>query len=376
MFCDNCGNEIPDNSTFCPECGIPVANGVQQETVSNEPADNVVNTMPLPEMPAEVKEKSKKPLIIVLALVIILGVGAFGAKAYMEKRIEAEESAYKEMMTDFGKDLEDGIYNNTMFILDLDGVYKNWIDLLRMLGANDSKSNSNYGNMLFTGGDGYDNTEFLNNYNNDVADLNSEAQELSNNFAKLSDPPKKYEEIYNQIKLIYDEYVEYNRLAVDKTTVTSNSYNNFTDLFIKKTDDLVSKIDTIEELIASMEDEHIIENLETAKLAYNEIGVLAVNYKVETGNFPNDDKIVEKLNTADAPIVEIPKGVTVAVSYSQSTGTVNSVWVCSSENGITGTESDEYLACYDPDIDGNAADTANFSYNIICINGGDWQVKQ
>lgn len=374
MFCDNCGNEIPDNSTFCPECGTPVANRVQQETVSNEPADNVVNTMPHPEMPVEVKEKSKKPLIIVLALVIILGVGAFGFNTYMTQKAEEE---YREKIVLFGNNLVDNIAETDDFVVNVLSNIDNVASVVY-----DSVDGITYEsafelavNVAFTDTEGtqLDENEFLEDFNNGSADLSAKAEQLKNDFAELSEPPERYADVYNEIKTTYDRYVTLTELATATATYTENSYDNLIAKFqeVAFSDEELAEL---EELIAN--DPQVTANYSTAQSIYNEIGVIAVNYKVATGNFPTCEELIGELNNADDSSISIPSGITAAVSYSVSDGEVNSVWVCSSENGITGTENDEYLACYDPDIDGNAADTASFSYNIICINGRDWQVKQ
>lgn len=373
MFCDNCGNEIPDNSTFCPECGIPVANGVQQETVSNEPADNVVNTMPLPEMPAEVKEKSKKPLIIALVLVIILGVGAFGFNTYMTQKAEEE---YREKIILFGNNLNDNIVETNDFVVDiLSGIDNAASAVHNSIDVTYEEAFKFTANVVFTDTEGtqLDENEFLEDFNNGSADLSAKAEQLKNDFAELSEPPERYADVYNEIKTTYDRYVTLTELATATATYTENSYDNLIAKFqeVAFSDEELAEL---EELIAN--DPQVTANYSTAQSIYNEIGVIAVNYKVATGNFPTCEELIGELNNADDSSISIPSGITAAVSYSVSDGEVNSVWVCSSENGITGTENDEYLACYDPDIDGNAADTASFSYNIICINGGDWQVKQ
>lgn len=378
MFCNNCGKEIPENSGFCPECGTPVANAEQAGTNNNAVTDNaaVENNASVSEVISEVNKKSKAPLIIILVLLIIAGTGAFGAKAYIDKKTAAEEAAYKEMMTAFGNDLKAGIYNNVIFVGDIGDTYRKWSNLFEQLGADDAYSNSKYGYLLFHGGNGYDNSEFLNKYNDKVADLNSEATLLKDNLANLSEPPKRYESVYGEINLIYDEFAEYHEFAVNKATFTSNSYNNLHSDFTDKTNSLVPKMETIDELLASMEDQQAIENLSTAKSIYNAVNTTVVDNKAQTGNYPTAEQLAERLNSAEEPLFEVPKGVTAAVSYSESTGSVNSVWVCSSKKGITGTDKDKYLVCYDPQVDGNAANSENFSYDIVCINGGNWQYKQ
>lgn len=94
MFCENCGNQIPENVKFCPNCGKTVAseNGeVQKESASekNEPAN--IKTKKYSK-----KSKWKKVMILVLSLIVVLaGVGSycyFTSPVYtMQKDLKAEK---------------------------------------------------------------------------------------------------------------------------------------------------------------------------------------------------------------------------------------------------------------------------------------------
>ncbi len=42
MKCPQCGNEVPDNSNFCPACGFKFVN--EQLQISDDPAHEVMNT--------------------------------------------------------------------------------------------------------------------------------------------------------------------------------------------------------------------------------------------------------------------------------------------------------------------------------------------
>ena len=42
MFCTNCGNNIPDDSSFCPNCGTPVK--MRPDTSGVQPNPNLQNT--------------------------------------------------------------------------------------------------------------------------------------------------------------------------------------------------------------------------------------------------------------------------------------------------------------------------------------------
>jgi len=89
MFCSNCGEKLPDDAEFCPECGDPVDDSERAPT--DEPqAEEVAAAPPPPVTPAEEAEPSRdKPkkarsgtwclvsclgLLLLLGAIVIIGV--------------------------------------------------------------------------------------------------------------------------------------------------------------------------------------------------------------------------------------------------------------------------------------------------------------
>lgn len=66
MICPSCGKMIPDNSTFCPECGTPFSYAAQAPVQSDPMAmgDYQYTTAPA--------KKSKLPIIIVAVVAVVL----------------------------------------------------------------------------------------------------------------------------------------------------------------------------------------------------------------------------------------------------------------------------------------------------------------
>ena len=72
MFCKYCGNEVAENTKFCTKCGKPIV---------NEALQNKVHTLETNEIIRPKNKKSKKPYVIIGALVIIVCLlvgGVFG----------------------------------------------------------------------------------------------------------------------------------------------------------------------------------------------------------------------------------------------------------------------------------------------------------
>lgn len=86
MFCRKCGNEIPDDSAFCPKCGERVVTSDIEETaaaspvVSHEKTAEIVPDTPMPADAAvlpQKKNKLKAIFISIGALVAVLAVVFF-----------------------------------------------------------------------------------------------------------------------------------------------------------------------------------------------------------------------------------------------------------------------------------------------------------
>ena len=82
MFCQKCGQQVPDGSTFCTHCGASLAGGSAPtpagaaSTSAPTTGPGLTQSMP-PVAPAPQKPKSKAPIIVAVACaaVVLLGGG-------------------------------------------------------------------------------------------------------------------------------------------------------------------------------------------------------------------------------------------------------------------------------------------------------------
>lgn len=86
MFCQKCGQQVPDGSTFCTHCGASLAGGSVPTSTSagSSSAPGLTQSMP-PVAPAPQKPKSKAPIVIAVACaaVVLLGGGTVFALAML-----------------------------------------------------------------------------------------------------------------------------------------------------------------------------------------------------------------------------------------------------------------------------------------------------
>ena len=106
MFCEQCGNKLPENAMFCPKCGTPAPqddeniktqNGGTEEYVENveEPSvekKKVSDNFETPKKPKKRRKKSKV-IIALCTAVAVVGVSAGGFALY--KNYEKNERVQK-----------------------------------------------------------------------------------------------------------------------------------------------------------------------------------------------------------------------------------------------------------------------------------------
>lgn len=76
MFCQKCGQQVPDGSTFCTHCGASLVGGSAPTPAGadSSPAPGLTQSMP-PVVPAPQKPKSKAPVIIAVACAAVVLIG-------------------------------------------------------------------------------------------------------------------------------------------------------------------------------------------------------------------------------------------------------------------------------------------------------------
>ncbi len=76
MFCENCGNSLPDNAKFCNICGVTIENEVIEEELVEEQTEEQLEEVTLEEEKVVVEaEATEKPVKVKEAIKFVSFVG-------------------------------------------------------------------------------------------------------------------------------------------------------------------------------------------------------------------------------------------------------------------------------------------------------------
>lgn len=96
MFCEQCGNKLPENAMFCPKCGTPAPQDDENIEVKNEGTEEHVENVEEPIIKDKKPKKHRKKNKVIIALctaVVVVGVSVGGFALY--KNYEKNERVQK-----------------------------------------------------------------------------------------------------------------------------------------------------------------------------------------------------------------------------------------------------------------------------------------
>lgn len=115
MFCEKCGNEIPDGSKFCAGCGTKINNALPNETQTDNFTEQFDSNKPTAEAVPRQKVKWWQILIIVASCLLIIGITVAiiwlqrpdGNKAKTSERKQTSSSQTKSSDDSFDNDSDE-----------------------------------------------------------------------------------------------------------------------------------------------------------------------------------------------------------------------------------------------------------------------------
>ena len=212
--CKECGKEVSDKAESCPNCGCPIS--------KKKIKDNIQKVKVVKEK--KVKKKLAKWLIVVVSILILGGISAFLIIREVHK---SDVNRYKANLSDI---------NSTMLV----GAARaeSVASLIREVWYNTIWEESDSKTDKYTKKNGV----FYDDFNDSLANLFADEDFLNDlDFIKenqkgvrtlmkeLKNPPKEFEDIYQDLKDAYDAYYDMTELAINPAGNLNTYTQNFSD---------------------------------------------------------------------------------------------------------------------------------------------------
>lgn len=219
--CPECGKEISDRASNCPNCGCPIHVEVKEERTQQVELTNVSQGM---------SKKFKK--IGVWAVIIIVALVA--AFFILKKTKEAQQKAeYEAQVSEYGDNLKtvctkmlSGASDAEYYGGLLHDVWSNTIyekdSYLTDKYTKDSSGefNDDFNTSIFA-------LQTDDSYSTGIDDIKENQTEVQELMKSLKNPPDDYKEAYNAVQEYYDSYLELTNLAVNPTGNLSSYTSSF-----------------------------------------------------------------------------------------------------------------------------------------------------
>lgn len=222
LLCEECGAELLENTEVCPNCGCPVTT---EEPAEDTPQKVEVTAVKLPGM----AKNTKKYIIIAAIAVVVLIAAIFIGKGIHNSNLEKQAA---QRSAEYLTDLETASFTMLMGAIDAEDAG----NLIKKVWYNSIYEERDSETDKYTRPNGY----FLDDFNDALAKLFSDSdfielcsgiednQDLVAGMMKdLKNPPEEHEDAYDAIKEFYDAYTDLTNLAINPSGNLSSFSENF-----------------------------------------------------------------------------------------------------------------------------------------------------
>jgi uncharacterized protein YpmB len=211
MICEKCDAEIPENSEFCLKCGFKIVNKLSESELSGNEVNPVISESSKIQPKLEYHKRINKLLIIIPIIIFVIAGSIIGYVLYQKHIADVENQAYHTKLINTILDISTQTYAN-------EGVCgivsQKWHDAIFVNDEDFNTVISNAEQALTTSDLG--------------KNIKKGNAKIQNEMIQLQNPYKGYEDTY---QLVLDLYDEYNELYSQATSPTGSltSYNSDVD---------------------------------------------------------------------------------------------------------------------------------------------------
>lgn len=250
--CPKCGAEIQEGMRFCSRCGCPLLapNHPNGDNQPQQPVDPQFQQPVPPQYQQQVPPPFEQPkrkfktkylvIILIAAVVLIAGVVAavLGVQYVQEQnRLKLEEES-RQYAEEVRKQYADNLKRTVNTMLLGASQSEDAGNLIKQVWYNSIYEEEDETTDPYTKPDGY----FLEDFNDALANLFSDYDfnvtldtiernqaEVDALMKQMSDPPEEYEEAYEDLKELYDAYLELTNMVINPVGSLKTFSEDFND---------------------------------------------------------------------------------------------------------------------------------------------------
>lgn len=250
--CPECGQQLEEGAVICPKCGCPISN---ENASANNNSNNKTINVGQESQPVYFAPKnpvSKKKIIAIFVILIIIvggGIGAFlGVKAYKEKKAAAEAEAYA---ANYSMKFSSAV--NTMLTGASDAesignlIHDVWSNTIFKKSdiTTDKYTKNDKGSYYDDFNDALANLFKDSNFSSKIDGIKSNMDIVAGYMKELQNPPEDQKNAYAAISDLYNSYLSLTGLATNPT----GSLQSFTDAFNKADTEVLNKYNMVKQYL-------------------------------------------------------------------------------------------------------------------------------
>lgn len=245
--CSECGEKVSDKAKECPKCGCPITDDMWERKCDSCGDIIPAGKQKCPHCLSEnvpKKEKKRKKLIVIAIISLLVMIAGVVTTLFIVKNNEKKrEEEYRENYTK----ILDEIFDSA-----LDA--ENCASLTRKVWYNtiweeDDEETDEFtkenGKFIDDFNDSLYNLHSSLEYNTKISSIEKSKSVVSDLMKQMKNPPKGWEEAYDELRELYDLYNSFTNMAINP----SGNLNSYTEKYNTLDSDIVDQYNKVKEYI-------------------------------------------------------------------------------------------------------------------------------
>lgn len=221
--CTECGAELEEGMTECPNCGCPIDDILCQKEDEKPQKVEVTGV--------KVTKKIKVIIGVVVALLVVGGATVFGVTQYQKKKTSEK---YAQRIGEYSDNLKLATFTMLTGASDAESS----ANLIKQVWYNAIYEKRDDKTDMYTRPKGYFVSDFNDalgnlyadsNFSSKIGNIEDNQDTVNTLMKKLKNPPDEYKEAYDAVSVLYDSYISLTNCAIDPSGSLQTYSSTFND---------------------------------------------------------------------------------------------------------------------------------------------------